>query len=486
MLDLDYYRGPGRKQKLTRVSAAVIFALTLIMGGIIGFSFYLAAFSRTTVVRLDPYLKVYIRGADSFAEVTAEFDREGFAKQLEGILSEIHPGEQMTAEELHSLADTVAESVSTDYILERNRKKNSVESSAGSEGKGSEGKASDTESTESTQNTEKTESISGNGISNGDKVYCYAYMEEEAQDLLREKGFVLAFESGKVIRTAEGLPEAEPYDPFTDLTVEFEGISGNGRVILTYKGSLPLTFQAEPAKGLSNGDTVRICMAPAKKYTIDQIAGEYHIVPTDSESSYEVSGLFFEPASIHAFSEEILNRLKEVGREKARTLLEEEYFQDEKLISLTDSGLFYAAKPVETDTGDADDNYPNDDEGERESGQTGSYSRVTEKGIKDNFLFCTYLVHYADKSGNQLEYYYYVRFENVLINDQDQFYADFDQAAVPQKSTSLWRGLLGEDSTVTVPGFLNFRTLAGYETLQGLQDAITEDLDSGYGITQMI
>ena len=135
----------------------------------------------------------------------------------------------MTAEELHSLADTAAESVSTDCILERNRKKNSVESSAGSEGKGSEGKASDTESTESTQNTEKTESISGNGISNGDKVYCYAYMEEEAQDLLREKGFVLAFESGKVIRTAEGLPEAEPYDPFTDLTVEFEGISGNGR-----------------------------------------------------------------------------------------------------------------------------------------------------------------------------------------------------------------------------------------------------------------
>ena len=101
-------------------------------------------------------------------------------------------------------------------------------------------------------------------------------------------------------------------------------------------------------------------------------------------------------------------------------------------------------------------------------------------------MFCTYLVHYADKSGNQLEYYYYVRFENVLINDQDQFYADFDQAAVLQKSTSLWRGLFGEDSTVTVPGFLNFRTLAGYETLQGLQDAITEDLDSGYGITQMI
>ena len=92
MLDLDYYRGPGRKQKLTRVSAAVIFALTLIMGGIIGFSFYLAAFSRTTVVRLDPYLKVYIRGADSFAEVTAEFVREGFATQLEGILSQIHPG----------------------------------------------------------------------------------------------------------------------------------------------------------------------------------------------------------------------------------------------------------------------------------------------------------------------------------------------------------------------------------------------------------
>lgn len=451
MLDLDFYRGPGRKQKLTGVSAAVIFALTLIMGGIIGFSFYLAAFSRTTVVRLDPYLKVNIRGADSFAEVTAEFDREGFAKQLEEILSEIHPGEQMTAEELHSLADTAAESVSTDYILERNRKENSVGSSGGSEGK-----ASDTESTESS--TENTESITGNGISNGDRVYCYAYMEEEAQALLREKGFVLAFESGKVIRTAEGLPEAEPYDPFADLTVEFEGISGNGRVILTYKGSLPLTFQAEPAKGLSNGETVRISMTPAKKYTIDQIAGEYHIVPTASETSYEVSGLFFEPASIHAFSEEMLNRLRELGREKARTLLEEEYFQDETLISLTDSGLFYAAKPAETDAADADDNY----------------------------LFCTYQVHYADKSGNQLEYYYYVRFENVLINDQDQFYADFDQAAVPQKSTFLWRGLFGEDSTVTVPGFLNFRTLAGYETLQGLQDAITAGLESGYGITQMI
>ena len=52
--------------------------------------------------------------------------------------------------------------------------------------------------------------------------------------------------------------------------------------------------------------------------------------------------------------------------------------------------------------------------------------------------------------GNQLEYYY-VRFENVLINDQISS-MDFDQAAVPEIDL-LWRGLFGEDSIATVPGF---------------------------------
>ena len=459
LFDPDIYKGPGRKKKLTAGSVSVIAALTLIMCGILVFSLRLAVYSRITVVRLDPYLKVSIQGADSYAKVVAEFDRESFAKELEGILSQLHPGKEMTAAELRQMSALAADSVFTEYTLEDSQDKSRDNSAASDD-----------------QEPSGADTVYGSGISNGDRVSCYAYMEEKAQELLREKGFVLAFESSMITQTAEGLPEAEPYDPFSDLTVEFEGKSGKGRVLLSYQGPFPLIFRAEPDRELKNGDMIRICMTPAEKYDIEQIAGEYHIVPTVSETSIEVRGLFFEPVSIHVFSDEMIDRLKEVGREKARALLEEEYNQDETIVSLSDAGLFFAARPDQTD--EASDNHEDKEETEE----------ITYKDTKDNYLFCAYLVHYADESGNQLEYYYYVRFENLLINDQNQLYTDFDQAVVPQKSTFLWRGLFGEDTSVSVPGIFNFRTLAGFETLQGLKEAITDDLDNldsiGYGITE--
>ena len=112
-------------------------------------------------------------------------------------------------------------------------------------------------------------------------------------------------------------------------------------------------------------------------------------------------------------------------------------------------------------------------------------SVMQTSGIQ-NYLFCVFAVNYTNSSGEDLQYYYYVRFENLMLDDSGEVIADFAQYDHPRKpSIPLIGEALGDGAEVSVPGILSFRTLAGYETLEQLISRAVAPLESEYTVTSI-
>jgi hypothetical protein len=286
-------------------------------------------------------------------------------------------------------------------------------------------------------------------------------------------GFYLAFECDPVAMTAEDLPEANPYDPFEDLSVSFYGMDGTGGLEIYYNNSYPLAFNAEPSENLKNGDTVNVEVTFSDDYDLDSLVADYHIMPTTLQNQYTVTGLYVNPNGIEEFTEETRENLMREGREAARALLEEEY-EDNERFTLDDAGMYFAvSNEVVQNAAESD--------GENEA-EAGEANVSAASGIR-NYLYCLFRVNYTNDSGDELEYYYYIRFENLLLDDTGEVTTDFRQVEYPHKpSFPLFGEAMGDGAEVSV-GFLTFRSLAGYESLNELITRVIDPLRTSYTVS---
>ena len=96
--------------------------------------------------------------------------------------------------------------------------------------------------------------------------------------------------SGTKIFITEGLSETEAYDAFRNVSVYFEGVSGEAIARINKNGEDPITmstdFSIERSYGLSNGDTITVMVANA-----EELASKYHIIPEALTKVYSVSDL---------------------------------------------------------------------------------------------------------------------------------------------------------------------------------------------------
>ena len=406
--------GPGRRKRLSGLETAAVVSLLLLTGGIFCYALFMAAANRVREFVLDPYADLVIEGADGYGRASAVFDRETFKKDL---LETMRAGRSgLAEEEMEELADRVSESVVSSF-------------------------------------SEETE------ISNGDEVILELTVSEEAQTLLREKGFVIAFDCNPLVRTAEGLPEAEPYDPFEDLTVEFSGFDGAGRISIQYTGAYPFLFSASPEEAFHNGDRVTVAGEFGPDYDLERFVNEYHLVPTDMDRSYVVSGLLIDPVSINDFTAENLQEITERARTAALILLQEEYNQDEEVIRAENAATYFASEKGE---------------------------RTPETGQRDNCLISVFRIEYTDDDGNSLEYFYYIRYDDLALDEEGRIVADYTRVIHPEKSTNPLEMLLQEGDDVPLPGILNFRTLAGFQTLERLYEAVVAPLEESHEISSLI
>lgn len=105
----------------------------------------------------------------------------------------------------------------------------------------------------------------------------------------------IAFVGGSGTYTVDGLSDAQFIEPFNtkQITVKFDGYSGAATAVLQMESSDPymplMNYSVEPARGLSNGDTVTISIDP----NVSRLSEMGYAVPDHSEwtTTQMVSGL---------------------------------------------------------------------------------------------------------------------------------------------------------------------------------------------------
>lgn len=405
-------------KKYSDIKLAGIMALTSVLIIIFGFSLCLAVTGRPRTVRLEPFGSILIEGADGYAKACPQFDRDAFEKKMQDMITSdpnmfgrFLSGKKKAAE----LAGIVADSVVSDIEIQKGDRP-----------------------------AEDDQRAAGNGIFNRDTVSLYFYVSEEAQDILRENGLYYVFECTAIRQTAKGLPEAKPYDPFTELSVSFSGIDGSGEASLDYEGDCPLQFDVEPASGLHNGDPVHISVSFSDGFDDASFARKYHLVLATAEKTFYAKGLLFSPKSPEDFTGTDLASLRQQLQDAASGFIIDEYEDDERLVSLDEEGLVFL---------------------NRES---------------SNALIALYRVNFANEAGAELEYHYYVRVDDILLRGEGDAVVDLTKAAHPQKPSFPFGEFFGQGEEVSVPGFLGlpgFRTLAGFESSEQMRSRIIVPLE---------
>lgn len=446
--------------------------LLILQCGIIVFALNLSVKTKVKVIWLDPYLQISIQGADGYAVAEPVFDEDAFRTDFEDILQK--KDSSLQPEEAAALSRKAADSMIYELHI------------SAAEGETSISIIDDEEDIVSQQEDFE---IPVPGISNGDTVTVFADISEETWTLLRDRGFYLSFECDPVSITAEGLTEAAPYDPFEDLTLAFTGLNGVGRTEIYYNSNYPFSFSSEPSEGLSNGDQIEISLSLDEGYDLNRVVEEFHIMPVSLSRRFTVAGLYVNPTDIDAFTPENRESLMQQGRLAASSLLEEEY-EDSEMFVLDGVGMYFAAEEAVSGTAASGSQTAGSqaagtikDLGEETAGTQDSIMQTS--GIQ-NYLFCVFAVNYTNSSGEDLQYYYYVRFENLMLDDSGEVIADFAQYDHPRKpSIPLIGEALGDGAEVSVPGILSFRTLAGYETLEQLISQAVAPLESEYTVTSI-
>ncbi len=160
-----------------------------------------------------------------------------------------------------------------------------------------------------------SEYVSGNlnqtsGLSNGDEVsYSWNCLDDAAKNNLK----VNLKHSKKTFKVSD-LTEAETFDPFEDLLVEFSGISPYG--IATVKNNSKLAaaeslgFTISQDEELKNGDKVTVSISDQYGDAAENCLSEYGMLPSPMEKEYTVSGLDSYVTSSDQISEKSLEEMK--------------------------------------------------------------------------------------------------------------------------------------------------------------------------------
>lgn len=499
------FSGPGRKSKLSLAEAVAVVSLLVLTGGVLCAALLMASRNRVEEILLDPYIEMSIEGADGYGRACAKFDGEGFCGELEEKMlsrsKKLLPSKaSLTEEEIRELAETVAEDPVYEY---------SVYKAVSDDGK-----------------DEKQSHMEN--LSNGDIVTLNVTISDEKQDLLSEKGFSLAFDCNPLEMTVVGLPEAVPYDPFGELNVDFSGFDGAGLVSVVYRGQYPIVFSCVPAEHLHNGDTITVEGEFTSGYNMEKFVSEYHAVPAALEKEYVVSGLLINPTSIKDFTVDNLKELSEQGKTAALILIQDEYGDDEDVVRIENAGMYYArsgelredenegtgegsigedtgsgegtGSGENTGSGASESQDDEQEESDKESGTDGTGAggeagedrgeetagdRPARQKV-DNFLVCAFEVNYSDQKGQEMKYYYYIRYDNLVLDETGSLIADYTKVKHPEKSSTPIELIFGEGDDVTLPGLLNFKTLAGFKSLEELYKKAVAPYENEYQVSSLI
>ena len=147
---------------------------------------------------------------------------------------------------------------------------------------------------------------SNSSLSNGDEIRFMVNYQESALEKAGEANhFTIKQESGALLtRKVEGLPEAEPFDPFENLVMNCQGYNGFGRISFSSEylpAGATFSYRQDRQGSFSNGDTVEVTVYEYFQggYENDCLA-QLGKRPTRTKATFTVSGLS-EPKKMDLF-----------------------------------------------------------------------------------------------------------------------------------------------------------------------------------------
>ncbi|MBR5683959.1 MAG: hypothetical protein IKW96_11910 [Ruminococcus sp.] len=156
-------------------------------------------------------------------------------------------------------------------------------------------------------------------LSNGD-VITFRWDRSGVEELENTYKIRLALSDKEI--TVCDLREAERFDPFDFLNLEYSGVEPNGELILNADG-LPVknvSFTARHTSGLSNGDRIKVRFGGAsEKETTEKCFGQ-GFVPECFEKAYTVSGVPVYVKKLGDISKASYERMDGYAQEELRKL----------------------------------------------------------------------------------------------------------------------------------------------------------------------
>lgn len=273
-------------------------------------------------------------------------------------------------------------------------------------------------------------------LSNGDKVtYQWNISKSAAKNF--EKTFKCKLKYKDFTYKVSGLEDIPSVDPFdeNDFEITFSGTAPNGSASVSNYTNSVINYSINPSSGLSNGDKVTVT---ASLY--DYSGADF--VLSQTEKTFEVSGLDSYVSDISQISEDYIQKLDAQAKDE--------------IDSMSSQEVSYGNPGVKT----------------RE--YVGAYlaSAKSWDDYAQNELFMIYKLT-SNNGTSDIEYYYYVNFHNVIEYSDGTLYTDIMDYDVPEKSW--WT----DDESFSSGD----KTFAGYETLDKLYNQKIVSLKAGYNIT---
>lgn len=228
-------------------------------------------------------------------------------------------------------------------------------------------------------------------LSNGD-VITFQWDRSGVAELEEKYKIRLTIADKEII--VSDLKEAERFDPFDFLTLEYSGVEPNGELILNVDG-LPVKdvpFTARHTSGLSNGDRIKVHFGSDSKKETTEKCFEQGYVPECFEKAYTVSGVPVYVKKLGDIDKASYERMDGYAQEELRKLSVS--WEDKKLcdVELLGAELYT----------------PMEDNAKWGRNALCFVYKVTSdiKSGKD-----------AKKQGENLDYYYFTCFLNVFTPD---------------------------------------------------------------------
>ena len=236
--------------------------------------------------------------------------------------------------------------------------------------------------------------------------------------------------------TVTGLKDVEKVDVFSTLNIRYTGVSPDGTISITGLDST-LKIKAEPSTGLANGDTVTLTLSPKSVSSFEKYMEKYKKIPEEESTTITVSGLSEYMTSIDQITDDAKNEIDA----KAQSALQEEinssWDSEQNYKSMITCGYIL-------------------------------YSKDSSSAKPHNTLYGIYKVNVIN-GGSAIAYYYYVGFEDAVINSDGSCSVETDDFITPGSGSDT-------EGTYDADG----HTYRGFATLDDLQNYLKESAGDGY------